>query len=340
MTLKRALLITVIAIAAVPAAAHAQAQINPPDGDNYLGPIFLNDETHAFPKTEIGFVADTTNYTTQADVFNPPSSGGPPESAICGQSNTIWSVFFIKHWGRMQISTAGVFDSVIGVATFNGPTDPAPRFRIACSDQLSGLEENTTFIVVPNQWYAVQVGGTGSPSGGKVQAKFHLLPPATIGGTDASLSLLGRKVTKLVIKAPKGAKVSLNCAHKGCGKLPRAFTVKKTTLTKPIGLVGPAATAPAGAVMRPSADIWSGQPVAAPRTRARAQAKFVQVRAAKSFTLLRGKTLPAGTTLEARVTEAGHIGTYFAWKIGPNGTQPKVTKCMEPASTKPRKTCS
>src|SRR5690349_2614030 len=85
MTFKRALAIALTVAAALPASAAAQAQITPTDGDNYLSPIALSDFSHPapFPKTEIGFVADTTNYTTQADLFNPPSAGGPPEPTAC-----------------------------------------------------------------------------------------------------------------------------------------------------------------------------------------------------------------------------------------------------------------
>ena len=54
---------------------------------------------------------------------------------------------------------------------------------------------------------------------------------------------------------------------------------------------------------------------------------------------LRRKAVPNGARLELRVTRAGHIGNYFAWDVR-NGRLGRVlTRCMEPASTRPRSRC-
>ena len=46
-----------------------------------------------------------------------------------------------------------------------------------------------------------------------------------------------------------------------------------------------------------------------------------------------------GTRLELRVTRAGHIGSYFAWNVR-NGRLGRVlSRCTEPASTRPRTRC-
>src|SRR5215208_461112 len=153
MTFKRAFAIALTAAAALPASASAQAEIPPPQGDNYLGPIALSDFQNPapFPSNEIGFVADTTSYTTQADLFNPPASGGPPEPTNCGSpyANTIWSVFHADRYGVMRISTAGPFDSVIGFVPFKSPnSDPTPDINNGvCIDRLSGFEEELTAFV-------------------------------------------------------------------------------------------------------------------------------------------------------------------------------------------------
>ena len=68
--------------------------------------------------------------------------------------------------------------------------------------------------------------------------------------------------------------------------------------------------------------------------------RSTQVHAAKTFSLLKRKVLKSGTLLEVRITAPGYIGTYFGWQIGPNGIKKKLSLCMNPATTKPRKKCS
>ena len=54
---------------------------------------------------------------------------------------------------------------------------------------------------------------------------------------------------------------------------------------------------------------------------------------------LTGTVVPNRARLELRVTQAGHIGAYFAWEAR-NGRLGKVlARCIEPASTTPRKRC-
>jgi hypothetical protein len=354
MTFKSAFAIALTAAAALPASAAAQAEIPPPQGDNYLGPIALSsfDDPDPFPKNEIGFVADTTNYTEQADLFNPPASGGPPEPLNCGANygKTIWSVFHADRYGVIRISTAGPFDGVIGFVPFKSPnSDPTPNInKGVCIDRLSGFEEELQAFVVPKQWYAVQVGGTApvgtgtGPAGGQVQVKFDYQKPPTLDA-DAVLtwkSNAAGKVTvvKLVVSAPKGSKVRVSCTKRGC-KAPRAFTVKKTEAFRPIAAVGPVAKAPAGVKMTASA---SGPgAVAAPDSAdspARFQAK-AQVRAAKKYTLLKGKTLKRGTHLRIHVTAPGYIGKYFDYPVTRKGVSAKTISCTNPGSSKPRKRC-
>src|SRR4051794_13575305 len=166
MTFKRALAIALTAAAALPASAGAQAQIPPTDGDNYLSPLALSDfnKPGKFPREEIGWVGDTTNYTVQADMFNPrgdgsPGSGGPAEPNNCGSEygKTIWSVLHIDHRGTLTITTSAQFDSVIGFVPFDGPGHPAPHIdQGVCIDRLSGLDEQLKVNVSAGHWYAVQ----------------------------------------------------------------------------------------------------------------------------------------------------------------------------------------
>jgi hypothetical protein len=344
MSFKRALALTLTVAAALPAAASAQEQIAPPRGDNYLGPVFLNDESAPFPSDPIGIVADTTSYTTQADMFNPPSQGGPAEPNDCGTpyGNTIWSVFYSNRYGLMNVSSAGPFDSVIAVIPFNGPDDPAPDFDNGyCTDSLTGFQQDTSFLVSPKRWYAIQVGGTGNPQGGSLQVKYQLDPPPRIDA-DAVLSWRtnGRVATvkSLVVNAPKGARVAVSCTHHGCGKNPKPFTVKKGALLKPIAAVGPAA--PAGVHMTREGTLGAGARTAAPAGDAavKAQAK-TQVRAAKKYKLLAGRKLKNGTQIVIRVYASGYIGKHFSYKVKSGGVSSKTVRCTNPGSSKPRKKC-
>jgi hypothetical protein len=347
MTFKRALAIALTAAAALPGSAAAQAPIPPPQGDNYLGPVALSDFENPgpFPKNEIGFVADTTSYTTQQDLFAPPASGGPAEPTNCGSpyANTIWSVFHADRYGVMRVSTAGPFDSVIGFVPFKSPnSDPTPDIdRGVCIDRLSGFEEELQAFVKPKQWYAVQVGGTGSPAGGQVQVKFDYQKPPTLDA-DAVLtwkSNAAGKVTvvKLVVSAPKGSKVKVSCTKGGC-KAPRAFTVRKTAAFRPIAAVGPSAEAPAGVHMTAAGDSGSVAPTGTVDSPARFQAK-AQTRAAKKYSLLKGKTLKRGTNLIIHVTAPGYIGKYFKYPVTKKGVSSKTISCTNPGSSVPRKKC-
>jgi hypothetical protein len=352
MTLKRALAIALTAAAALPASAAAQAQIPPPQGDNYLGPLALSDfeNPQPFPTEEIGFVADTTSYTVQEDMFNPPASGGPPEPHDCGPPgrpdiylNTIWSVFYADRYGVMKISTAGPFDSVIGFVPFKSPTtDPTPDIgNGVCIDRLSGFEEELQAFVKPKHWYAVQVGGTGTPAGGQVQVKFDYQKPPKLDA-DAVLtwkSNAAGSVTavKLVVSAPKGSKVSVKCTKRGC-KAPGAFTVKKTAAFKPLAPVGPVAKAPAGVHMTEASSSGSLAGVNTVGSPAAFKAN-TQVHAAKKYSLLKGKHLKAGSKLIIRVTKAGYIGKYFSYPVTRKGVSAKTISCTNPGSSTPHKKC-
>ena len=362
MTLRRALALALIALAAVPASAAAQEAIPPPGADNYLGPYFFNDAGHPLEYDPLGFTADTTAYTTQADMFNPPFSGGPGEPTLCGPpqtgtvyGNTVWSVFYSNKWGLMTVSTAGNFDAVIGVIPFDSPNNPVPDFDTAfCIDGLSGFQEEVKFsdepyrgfIIVPKQWYAIQVGGTsqtGTAQGGALQVKIDQNhSPKLDGDVILSWRTDGRqaKIKSLEVAAPKGAKVAVTCSHRGCGKNPKAFTVKKGALTKPVGLVGPSTVskAPAGADMTPVTVSGSGSAKRGAGGSG-AHERRVVVHAAKKFKLLAGRKLKNGSKVEIRISRAGFIGRYFSYNVSKGAVSSKTVRCLNPASSKPRKKC-
>jgi hypothetical protein len=343
MNFKRVLALAALAIAALPSAASAQYATAPGEGDHYLSPVVMATSSDPLQYNRpIGFTGDTSAYTLQADMFSPPGAGGPPEPNVCGQSqygNTIWSIVYSNRWGRLDVDAVGPFDSVIGVVPFRSPQDPVP-LDFGCIDALGGFEEEISdLIVFPGSWWAVQVGGTGSPAGGPAQVKFNLSQPARAGG-DAIATWNGAsggiRLKGVVVKAPKGSRVSLRCRGKSCGKLPRPFTAKKGVFEKPLGSIGPSDPS-----ARAKMDVASGSAADSPvsASKARVTTADANAHAAKNYTLLRGRFIRIGTRLEIRIKRFGHIGTYFAYNVGSTRVQ-KIKRCMNPGSNKARKRCS
>jgi hypothetical protein len=347
---KLSLIAALAALLAVPGSALAQDPAN----DHYLGPFLMNDGSFdnpaPFPErpTIPGFTVDTTNATTQADLFNPPGSGGPVEPTQCGPSpygKTHWSVFWAHRYGRMEVSTGGAFDAVIAVIPFNDPsTDPTPRPDLGlCVDRLSGFTEdfgNSPPIIVRGGWYAVQVGGyqdpaTGAVGAGPVETKFEFFPPARISG-DAILrgggASGGIRVSELEVTAARGSRIRA-CAG-GCKSV--AAKAGSRTLLGPIGKVSPA-DEPVNARMKGAG---AGAPKGAPLAQVAAAAKAGPLaRTARTRTFFRGKRVSAGRTIKVYITRPGYIGRYFSWKVRSGGVGNKVQRCLEPFSNRPRTRC-
>jgi hypothetical protein len=347
MTIKRLVSCAAATLAvAFPAAAIAQRQTTPPDGDNYLCPVAFSDFSHPgrFPSQEIGFIADTTTYTTQTDLFNPagcgtdPGSGGPREPTGCGNSsygNTVWAVFYSDRWGVMHISTAGPFDSVIGVIPFASPANPAPDIQNgACYDRLSGFAEDATGLVAPRQWYAVQVGGTGTPQGGQVQVKFKLDPPPAVDGQAFLFwKLKPLRISDMYVKkVPGGERLTLTCTKGSCKK--KTVVVKgKRTLGKAFRSDWTPGPAAASARMKGAS---AGSATASPHAAFKA---LVHSAAAKKIKLLKNQKVKPGTRIELRIARTGFIGKYYVWKVKKNSISSAKTRCLNPGSNTPHKKC-
>src|ERR687890_350082 len=106
-------------LAAIPAPAAAQSDA---PGDSYLNAIRLNpgnpDKPDPLPAAGASFSVDTTGYGTQADIFNPPSSGGITEPNRCPPTRygkTAWGWVHTKKWVRADVRASGAFDSVLAV---------------------------------------------------------------------------------------------------------------------------------------------------------------------------------------------------------------------------------
>jgi hypothetical protein len=319
MIFKRALALALASAVLLPASALAQEAITPPDGDNYLSPIFINSGTGLKTGDELGIAVDTTNYTVQDDLFNPgydqnsnpvPGSGGGREPTTCEPfgtpyGNTIWSVFRASQYGVVDISAAsGTFDEVIRVVPFGNPsTDTKPQLPGTCFDNIAGSQQSASGLVFPNQWFAVQVGGTPtqtSPAqGGPMQIKFALGPPPKIDGDALLFWQTGPlRVTSLTAQGvTKGAKVTVTCTKHACK------TIKKT-----------------------ASKLLSGSSPAFRPVAHEAKTKFL---------LLKNRKVKKGATITLRITAPGFIGKHFFWKVKKNKLTNKKVSCLNPGSSKP-----
>lgn len=300
MRIRTPALLACAALAAAPLPAVAQSDA---PGDSYLGAIRLNpgdpDDPDPLPAAGASFSIDTTSYGTQADIFNPPSSGGITEPNRCPPTRygkTAWAWLHTKKWVRADVRAAGAFDSVLAVMPFTKPSRPklSPGSG-ACVNRSTGTTEDfgeDQPILAPG-WYAVQAGGAvdgaGQPTGGRLDATVKLgEPPRVTAQARASAKRRSRGSAAVTLKAnaPQGARLAFSCTRRKCS-LPRERTVTRAGLRA----------------------------------------------------YLRGRSVPDGARLELRVSRAGHIGNYFAWPVR-NGRLGRVlTRCMEPASARPRARC-
>jgi hypothetical protein len=164
----RSLLITATAAGALAMAAPAFAL--PPRNDNYLSSLPIDP---AVASSDTGFTdnTDTTEATTQSDLFNPSRDGQPlggagPENLACGATTfgkTVWYDLHPPANGGVEITTAG-FDAVVTMYEWNKQTARITR-NVRCHDR-SGLTED---MIVPTvrkgHAYTIQVGGVAGPGG-------------------------------------------------------------------------------------------------------------------------------------------------------------------------------
>jgi hypothetical protein len=304
-----------LSVLALPAAAGAVV----PPNDNYLSSLRINQPNTRLTREEAKAVVDSSEATTQADLFVPGAAagGGGAETTVCNSrafGKTIWYDLHPDVDGAVEIQTGG-FDVAINVYEFDNATSKILR-RVACS-----AEPGTQDFIVPrvegDRHYTVQVGGldagTGlGPAGGSLQISFQFFAdrdddnifdplddcpdqpgvraaggcPPTLRSTPkltAAPTGGGIIVKKLSVSATKGAKVEVRCRRRCSGKQART----------------------AGVV---------------------------------SFPLLRDRSLPAGAVIEIFVTKAKSIGAYTRYEIV-RGNFKRVDRCLRPGSRTPRRTC-
>jgi hypothetical protein len=300
------------ALVLLPSAAVAA----PPANDNYLASIPIA------PQEQVTVQADTTEATTQPDLFNPsrdgqPLGGGDPETLACngvGFGKTVWYDFAPPVNYGVQLRATG-FAAAVAVYEWNPTTSRITR-QVGCSangeDLLIDLEGKKS--------YTFQVGGVGG-AGGLLSLRMDAFPdsdaddvldaldkcrevpgiegsggcpPSLRGRTSPSVSFDraagGLRITRLVVDSvPKGAKVTARCT--GCG----SQTVK-----------------------------------------AKKQGRI-------SLSKLVGKTARAGGSIEVRVTMGrtgngryrfGATGAYVKWPVRADGLGARLTRCLNVKSGK------
>lgn len=299
MRLRTRTLLAIAALAAFPTPAAAQSDAR---GDSFLGAIRLNpgpeDKPDPLPAAGASFSVDTSSYGTQADIWNPPRSGGIQEPNRCPPTRygkTVWGWLYTKKWVRADVRAGGAFDSVLAVMPFTSPSKPklSPGSG-ACVNRSTGTSEDfgTDQPILAPGWYAVQAGGvedaSGQPTGGSLTVSVALGEPPRLGSKAAASSRRKGAAASVDVSvdAPRRARIAFSCRQGTC-KLPRARVVSRAGKRK----------------------------------------------------YLRRQSVPNGAVLALRVTRPGYIGDYFAWRVK-NGRLGRVSsRCLEPASTRPRSRC-
>jgi hypothetical protein len=144
----------------------------PPENDNYLASTAINETGRNVPRTYANTV-DTTEATTQTDMFNPnrdgqPFGGAGPENTVCKGTpfgKTVWYDFHPKYDGGVEVKTVGGFDSVVTVYEWSERTSQITR-TVQCQDTAGVAEDMIlTNNVKGGHAYTVQVGGVAGPGG-------------------------------------------------------------------------------------------------------------------------------------------------------------------------------
>jgi hypothetical protein len=234
------------------------AQAAPPRNDNYLASVRINDANGALP-TRFHETVDTTEATTQPDLFDPSRDGQPfggsgPEptscSAAASYAKTVWYDFVPPTRGAVRMVTTG-FDNVFAVYEFDFETAELGRL-IACQNASAGVAEERQIQrpLRAGRAYTVQVGGVNGAAGALDFAfeffpdrdgdevfdeapdkclalpgirQFGGCPPVVRGSPRLTVTGSGGgvRVDRLVVdRGDKGARVRVSCG--GCGRPVRA----------------------------------------------------------------------------------------------------------------------
>ncbi|MGH2804286.1 MAG: hypothetical protein ACRDL4_14755 [Thermoleophilaceae bacterium] len=298
---------------ALPATGQAQA---PPVNDNYLQSAPLNQPNSRLERRDtLRDVQNTFNASVQGDVFNPPQSGGPPELTSCGGAGygkTVWYDIYPDVNGLIRLRANG-YDTVLAVVPFN-PNTARPRFDEAlCSNASSGLAEEYLVKVKGGDSYSIQVGGVNG-AGGALEFLFDFLADSDGDGVLNAEDRCDRL---------DGTQRNGGCPRPARGDA----SLRARPTANGIQLLGLTVRAPrrSRVVVRCSRGC-------------RRYVKRARRRGRVRFGALRGRQLRAGTKLDIRITRRDSFGTFIRYRVL-RGNFKKIERCMNPGSSRPRRSC-
>jgi hypothetical protein len=215
----------------------------PPVNDNYLESLNINKPGSVLNRTEtISDVRDTTAATTQSDIFNPPSHGGPPELTGCngaGESGTVWYDFSPDASGLVRIRTSASFGTIMAVVPFDPKSLLPEESQRHCAVNQATAAGELFANVQAGRSYTVQIGGVAG-SAGNIQFLFDYLvkPPRLHAEATLAAAPLanGVRIVSLAVEAPRKARVEVRCTR-GCR--PQATTARSVGFPRLRGAVLP-----------------------------------------------------------------------------------------------------
>jgi hypothetical protein len=312
-------LLTAAACSTAPSLALSFAIAAPPLNDNYLASTSIGSS----PFSE---AIDTSDATTQPDLFNPSAQGMPlggdgPENTSCNGvafGKTVWYDLQPKSDGGVEVDTAG-FDATVAVYEWNVQDSRITKL-VSCQNT-AGATEEVLLDVKGGKAYTFQVGGVGGVSGplsfkleyfpdadgdGVLDAldkckttagieRFGGCPPTLKGKTSAKYAVQGTRILSLYVDSvPKGAKV-----------IARGAGVSQTVKAKRAGRV--------------------------------------------TLTKLIGRTASVGSNVDIRVTlgatgtgtyKYGATGVFYRWKVTAGGLKAAPTRCLHVGTSSKIERCS
>jgi len=300
-------------LAVAPAGASAVA----PTNDNYLQSLRLNEDGSPLERQDtLRDVRDTTDATTQSDVFNPgpngqPGGGGPPEPTTCQSSTygkTVWYDMYPDVNGLVRLRANG-FNTAIAVVPFNRSTG-APNFGARqCADQSTGPAEEFLVSVRGGRAYTIQIGGVNNAFG-SLEFLFDFL-----ADTD------GDGVLDADDECPRTAGTRRN----GCPvRIAAEVNFRAQPTANGIRFVSFRVVASRGARVQ----------VICPRC-----GRQVRKAGTVGFPRMRGRSLSAGSKIVVRATKRGAIGRHITYRVVRGNIRGPVNRCMNPGSRRPRRRC-
>ena len=312
-----------------------------PPNDNYLSSTIIPaSETTGMSIARYNDTENTTNATTQADLFNPEQSGlkfsgGGPEPLACQGVNygrTIWYDLHPKIHEGVQLQVTGI-PNVIAVYEYSRAKITR---RVGCQVQKSTAPNTYTLPaeLAPSKNYAytVQIGGidttphdSSTAAGGSLHFSAVFVPDHDGDGIydpqDACPTLAG--VRQFGGCPPTLSPILHYAAAAASGKL----TLSQVSVAPVPG--GTKVTARCSCGTSETAIAGARASTVALPTLSKAKIHF-------------GNTLDVWVTVPAHgngLYKYGAIGAFQQYKAGPNGLGQPVKKCLMPGSTAPQSKC-